>query len=862
MAVSALALAAVALTSHSGWAQNPSDIIIQNDAVGVGAGLPMVGGLDSSAGQVQSVGPTGMPSYTPLTQASPTTTLLPLQNLGSNAASAEPGAITLRPIDTDDLSQLNSLGPTAAKGTIAPTTSTGYPADAPPAAPPDNLQNDAIAQASSDRTLVSADEMTQDDDLGIVTARGNVSVVSGEQTLRADVVTYNTVQNLVTASGNVSLTATDTLEDDTTFAQYMELTGDLKNGFIRGVQMLMANGGRMAALYGERDDVNQRKEFSKGVYTACNSCSGTDSPLPTMTGRREGPRQPPPVWQLKASRITHDEQAQDIIYNDAWLELFGIPVLYTPYLSQPDPTVYRRSGLMNISPGSSGQLGATLYVPYYIVWDDHADSLVAAQYSEKQNLLLHGTYNRNFRQGEFAFRGSMAPYDQDGYFQFDQESSGAYHFDRTWRAGFESAYTSDPVYLYRAGLTPQDDAAFLTNNLFLRGSQGRSAFSTESFYFQDVNEPLVQDKTAYVPIMMDYNLVTDPLWWNGHAEADFNGTVLRRGEGTNMNRIVGRVGYEQPIQDGLGSEWLFNASLRGDFYNSENVTLDNGRNYTGNQVRFVPQANVIWRYPLVRATGTSRHVIEPKAGFFTAMPNNNPDEIPNEDSQTFNLDVTNLFNPSRLPGYDRVEGGQWASYSLRYGYYDDANQNLEVEVGQTYRLQRDTSLFSQGSGMEKNLSDIVGRIRYNYGGYFTASYGTQLDIDTLDPIRHELTASAGTAVLSGTLEYLYAQETKTTAGRTIEERNQITGSLSSRFARYWSVSGSHTYSINLNEPVTTAVTLNYEDECLRIQTLFERDHTTKFGEEAGTSFLVNLSLKTLGSYSFKPGLFSSSSDSN
>ncbi|MCF8479398.1 MAG: LPS assembly protein LptD [Rhodospirillum sp.] len=804
-----------------------------------------------------------MPTYTPLTQASPTTTLASLQSLGSNPARAEPGAITLQPINTNDLSQLNSLGPTAPKGTApvrdpglaAPPSSGGPPTRAP-------VHDDTLTQAPESRTLVSANEMTQDDDLGIVTARGDVTVVSGEQTLRADVVTYNTVQNLVTASGNVSLTATGTVEDDTTFAQYMELTGDLKNGFIRGVQMLMANGGRMAALYGERDDTSQRKEFSKGVYTACNSCSGSESPLPTMTGRREGPRQPPPVWQLKAARITHDEQAQDIIYNDAWLELFGVPVLYTPYLSQPDPTVYRRSGLMNISPGSSSLLGATLYAPYYIVWDDHADSTVAVQYSELQNVLLHGTYDRNFKMGEFAFRGSMAPYDQDGYFQFDQESSGAYNFDKTWRAGFESAYTSDPIYLYRAGLEPQNDAAFLTNNLYLRGSQGRSALSTEAIYFQDVNEPLIQDSTPYVPVMIDYNLVTDPLWWNGHAEADFNGTVLRRGEGTNMNRLVGRMGYQQPIQDGLGSEWMFNASLRGDFYNSEDVTLDNGSSFTGNQARFVPQASAIWRYPLVNATGTSRHVIEPKVGFFTAMPNNNPDEIPNEDSQAFNLDISNLFNPSRLPGYDRVEGGQWASYSMRYAYYDESNQNLEVEVGQTYRLQRDTSLFGQGSGMENNMSDIVGRLRYNYGSYFTASYGTQLDADTFEPTRHELTASTGTSLLSGSLTYLYAKQTATTTGDSIAERNQISGSLGTRFARYWSATGSHTYSINLNEPVSTSLTLNYEDECIRVQTLFTRDHTEKFGEEAGTSFLVNLSLKTLGSYSFSPGLFSSSSNSN
>jgi LPS-assembly protein len=842
--------ALLAVPQGAARAQDPGAIVVQNDAVGRGAGLGIIGGLDSAPAQYPSTGPTGS-TYLPVTQGYANPGLPMVQSLGNNAGTAQAGAITLRPIDTNTLNQVNTPYPSA-DTMAAPGLFQDGTDPAPPPPEPDALVDDAKG-----RTLVSADEMTQDDDLGIVTARGNVTVISDDQTLRADVVTYNTIQNMVTASGDVSLTTFGTVSDDTTFAQYMELSGDLKNGFIRGVQMLMSNGARMAALYGERDDTTQRKEFSRGAYTACASCSGEDYPLPTVTGRRDGPRQPPPVWQLKAGRITHDELAHDIVYRDAWLEVFGVPVLYTPYLSQPDPTVYRRSGLLNVSSGSSDDLGATVVVPYYIVWDDHAASTVTAQYSELQNIIMHGTYDRNFRQGEFSFRGSMAPHDEEGRFQYEQESSGAWHFDETWRAGFESAYTSDPIYLDRTDIEPQDDANFLTSAIYLRGSHRRSALSAESIFYQDVTSPIHQDGTPYVPLLMDYNLVTDPLWMNGHAEVDLNGTVLRRGEGTNTNRIIGRVGYEQPFQDGLGSEWTFGASLRGDFYDSEDVVRDNGTHYTGSQGRFIPQGSLLWRYPLVRASQQSRHVIEPKVGFFAAPSDLNPDEIPNEDSQTFNLDISNLFQPSRLPGSDRVEGGQWSSYSLRYAYFDNDDQNLEVEVGQTYRLRRDTSLFPRGTGMDENLSDVVGRLRYNYGNLLSASYGTQIDIDTGGAKRHELTASVGTTLARLSGSYLYAERTTSTNGRSVRERNQLSGKLRVRLGRYWSAYGSHTYDVILDEPVTTTASLTYEDECVSIGSIFRRDHTEDFGEEEGTSFMLSVSLKTIGSYSFSPNLFGS-----
>src|SRR4051812_10914028 len=53
--------------------------------------------------------------------------------------------------------------------------------------------------------LLSADEVSYDRDLGVVTARGHVELSQGNRILLADTVSYNERSGTVAASGNVSL---------------------------------------------------------------------------------------------------------------------------------------------------------------------------------------------------------------------------------------------------------------------------------------------------------------------------------------------------------------------------------------------------------------------------------------------------------------------------------------------------------------------------------------------------------------------------------------------------------------------------------------------------------------------------------
>ena len=136
--------------------------------------------------------------------------------------------------------------------------------------------------------LITADQVTHDRDLNSITARGHVEIDQGGRILLADTLSYNLKQDVVIANGNVSLTD---LDGSVAFADYMELSGDLKNAAAHGIRLLMIDDARMAANQMRR--TAQRTMMDKAVYTACQPCAEKPDSAP--------------LWQLTGKRVIHDE---------------------------------------------------------------------------------------------------------------------------------------------------------------------------------------------------------------------------------------------------------------------------------------------------------------------------------------------------------------------------------------------------------------------------------------------------------------------------------------------------------------------------------------------------------------------------
>ena len=55
------------------------------------------------------------------------------------------------------------------------------------------------------------------------------------------------------------------------------------------------------------------------------------------------------------------------------LNLYDVPVFYFPKLLHPDPSVDRRSGLLQPRLNNSNVLGSSIHIPYFHVISDNKD---------------------------------------------------------------------------------------------------------------------------------------------------------------------------------------------------------------------------------------------------------------------------------------------------------------------------------------------------------------------------------------------------------------------------------------------------------------------------------------------------------
>src|SRR5207245_1904969 len=249
-----------------------------------------------------------------------------------------------------------------------------------PAAPP---------AAATEAMLLTADELQNDEELGLVVAKGHVQISQGLRTLLADTVTYNQRTDTVTASGHVSL-----LEPtgEILFADFVELTNRFDDGFLQNIRALLSDRSRLAGNTGRRTG-GSRLELRRGVYSPCDLC-------------RDDPTQPP-LWQLRAETIVHDQQRHLVEYRDAMLELGGIPMLYLPYLAHADPSVKRQSGFMAPTFGNSTNLGAHITTPYYWAIGPDRDATFNPTFTSEAGQVLAGQYRQRFSNGEVQGSGSI-----------------------------------------------------------------------------------------------------------------------------------------------------------------------------------------------------------------------------------------------------------------------------------------------------------------------------------------------------------------------------------------------------------------------------------------------------------------------
>jgi LPS-assembly protein len=393
----------------------------------------------------------------------------------------------------------------------------------------------AKADGSPQRLLVDAKEIVYDDDHNTVIASGDVELNYGGRTLQADRVVYDRGTGRVTAIGNARLTdATGTV----TTGERFELTDDFRTGFIDSLRVVQTTRdregplkARFSAPRAERVE-GETTTFENGIYTACEPC-------------REHPERPP-LWQVKAARIIHNNTERTIYYEDATVEFAGIPVAYLPYFWSPDPTVKRETGFLAPHYITSSALGTGVALPFFwAIAPDYDLTLTPTVYTrqgvlgqaEWRQRLVNGAYNIRaagvFQQDKSAFL--QPPFGAgDRRARGSVESTGYFNINDKWHYGWDVALLSDKWFFQNYKIKSESigsNYVFLDSisTAYLQGRGDRSFFDLRGYYFQGLSYTDFQKQQPIVGPLLDYNKrVNGPGPLGGELTIDANVTNVNR----------------------------------------------------------------------------------------------------------------------------------------------------------------------------------------------------------------------------------------------------------------------------------------------------------------------------------------------
>lgn len=699
-------------------------------------------------------------------------------------------------------------------------------------------------------TLVSADDLAFDDQLDIVIARGNVELIQGARILLADAVTLNRRTQIVTASGNVVYTDET---GDVWFAEYAELDEDFATGFIEGVGTRFANNAVFAAASAQRRE-GRYTDGERVIYTPCRLCE-------------EDPDRAP-LWQIRAAQAEHDAEDLEITYRDATLEMFGVPLFYTPYLSQPDPRVRQRTGWLAPVFRRNEQAGSMVSLQYYWAVAQDRDLTGQIIVTQERNQAYGGEVRQRFENGFFDVRGTFNFSERE-----DKEGEGEtfrghlfgdteFHLNEYWRTGASVRTVMDDNYLEVFEISDED---ILENRVYVEGFTRNDYAVAEGLAFLDISPNRVDQPYAIPHLAYEHTQLPGTGPFGGTLFGSLDGIALFRPddgprvtrrageslEGVDTLRADATAGWRRQSFGASGVVTELEGSIAGTVWRSSALPASDDPSELRDGVfaaRLAPLAQAQLRYPLVGEVSGLQALVQPvlsATGSFGF--GGDEDDIPNNDSLGVEFDELMLLASNRFPGFDRREQGMWVTYGGDVGLFDPVSGGYaSAFIGQSYRLTGNEDLFPTGSGLDQDRSDIVGVVDIVPARWLDVNWRFRLDSEDFSFRRNEVNARAGVPVFTATAQYSFIDDQAGTATNRDEEELNL--AATSRLSQYWTATANWTIDVDQGENRRASIGIAYSDECFTFRLTGTRDFTDRESGIDGDSFLIYFAFHGLGEF--------------
>lgn len=442
-----------------------------------------------------------------------------------------------------------------------------------------------------------------------------------------------------------------------------------------------------------------------------------------------------PPWTLQADQIIHDNIQKKIIYKNALLKIYDVPVFYFPKFFHPDPSVKRQSGFLQPRLNKSNILSSSLQVPYYLAYSQNQD------WTFKPTLFDDG--NMFMLQNEYRYKGLNSSFITDFSMTRGYKSSTTskkkninhiflkYNLDlglpnfisSNLSSKFEKITNDTYLKVFKTNLSTTE---IFPNDLDTLSSEITLDLKNTNFNLvtgMNVFEKLQMSKNdRYQYILPFYDLTKSYYDKSNYIYFDFNSSGENKLENTNNLKTEIINNFDFKSFDIITKKGFVNNF--GLYIKNINSRNKNNNNYNSNyQFQLMPLIEFNSSLPMISLDNEFKNNFDPKLSIRYS-----PVKINNYSESEKKIDIANLFEIERLGLNEAHEPG--ASLTVGLDYKKESLKNInryfQTKIGTIIRNNEENDI-PKKTTLNKKYSNYFGSIEGSWDDLLNIKYDFSLD---------------------------------------------------------------------------------------------------------------------------------------
>lgn len=540
-----------------------------------------------------------------------------------------------------------------------------------------------------------------------------------------------------------------------------------------------------------------------------------------------------PPWKMVASEIKHDKTKKQIIYKNAWLELYDFPVAYFPKFFHPDPSVKRQSGLLRPEIGDHDTLGDSLYLPYFFIISDNKDITLKPRLFNNNTFILHSEY-RQITNNSLTIIDSSITTGHDSS-EIDKGDSRSHFFANTkidlnfknfinsdLEINFEKISNDNYLKLFDFLKSPLllEENDVLETSIRLDLENINYDFSTSVEMYETLSGKNT-DRYQYIFPTYNFSKNFNLNQINGNFLFDSYGDNTLRDTNVKTSTIINNLNFSS-----IGT--FFDNGIVKNF----EIFIKNLNSIGKNTIQYKnsPQSELISTYgynlslPLQKKSKKTQHTLIPKASFLFS-----PHDMKNHTGTNRRVNADSVFSLDRLGLGDSFESGESLILGVDFMKQNKnvlnknmLNEIIEIEnyfdfkLATVFRLKEEQNI-PTNSTLGKKTSNIFGQMNFNPNKVVSLNYNFSLNNDLNYLEYNSITTSLNFDNFSTQFNFL---EERGVIGNT----NVIDNITSYNFDEYNSFSFATRRNRKLNLTEYYDLIYEYKNDCLIADIKYRKDY--------------------------------------